>query len=228
MGATVILAARSAERLGGVVDQIQAAGGAAMALPCDVGRPEDCQRLVDQAIARYERLDSLVNNAGVLQPLGAFADSQRESWEHNLAVNLFGQVNLTREALPHLRRSRGRVIHVSSGMALNPIAGASAYSVAKAALNQFNRALALEEPLITSIALRPGVVDTDMQTDIRREGKDGLPPDRYDFFVGLHRDGQLLPPEAPGRAIALLALHAPHEWSGEFIKWNDKRINSLG
>jgi NAD(P)-dependent dehydrogenase (short-subunit alcohol dehydrogenase family) len=88
--------------------------------------------------------------------------------------------------------------------------------------------LALEEPLITSICLRPGVVDTEMQALIRREGQAGMQADDYQKFVQYHSDGKLLPPELPGRALALLALYAPHQWSGEFIQWDDGRIKGLG
>jgi NAD(P)-dependent dehydrogenase (short-subunit alcohol dehydrogenase family) len=227
MGAVVVLNARSTERLDRVAGQIQAAGGSALALPGDVSQPDDCQRIVERTIAHFERLDALVNNAGVLEPIAEFADADPDTWARNLAVNLFGAMNLTRAALPHLRAARGRVVHVSSGAALNPIPGWSAYCTAKAALHQFSRVLALEEPEVASISLRPGVVDTEMQALIREQGADGMPAESHARFVRLHTAGELLPPEAPGRALALLALYAPHEWSGEFIQWDDERIESL-
>jgi NAD(P)-dependent dehydrogenase (short-subunit alcohol dehydrogenase family) len=227
MGAAVVLNARSVERLDRIAEEIQGADGAVLAVPGDVSLPEDCQRIVARTLEHFGRLDALVNNAGVLEPIAAFADADPGAWARNLAVNLIGAVNLTRAALPHLRAARGRVVHVSSGAAINPIPGWSAYCTAKAALHQFSRVLALEATQVASISLRPGVVDTGMQALIREQGADGMPAERHARFVRLHAEGELLPPQVPGRALALLALHAPHEWSGEFIQWDDARIEAL-
>jgi NAD(P)-dependent dehydrogenase (short-subunit alcohol dehydrogenase family) len=76
-----------------------------------------------------------------------------------------------KEAIPYLRSSRGSVIFVSSGAATNAYSGWSAYSASKAAINSIAQSLALEEPTITSLAIRPGVVDTEMQNDIRMKRK---------------------------------------------------------
>jgi NAD(P)-dependent dehydrogenase (short-subunit alcohol dehydrogenase family) len=227
MGASVVITARSAERLHRLADEIQSAGGSALVIPGDLSLVDISKRIVRGTLERFGRIDALVNNAGVLEPLGAFADITPTDWEYNLAVNLNGAVNLTHTALPHLRKAGGRVVHISSGAAINPIPGASVYSIAKAALNHLNKVLALEEPEICSIALRPGVIDTEMQAVIRRDGMEGMPAQRYEYFLNLHVQRKLLPPDLPGRAVALLALYAPHEWSGEFIHWDDERITSL-
>ena len=108
-----------------------------------------------------------------------------------------------------------------------PVHSCSAYSVAKAALNHFTRALAAEEPVITTIAVRPGVVDTDMQTTIRRHGATGMPAEIYARFVNYHERDELLPPEVPGCALAVLAFHAPQEWSGAFLAWDSEDVQSL-
>lgn len=227
MGAMVVVNARTQERLELVAAQIQAAGGVALVAPGDVSLRVDCERVVKETITRFGRLDALINNAGVLQPIATFADADPDDWERNLAVNIFGTVNLTRAALPHLRASQGRVIHVSSGAALNPYRGFGAYCLSKAAINHFNRLLALEEPWLTSIVVRPGKVDTEMQAIVRQQGARGMDPATYEHHLSLFAQGELLPPEAPGRALALLALHAPLAWSGEFIQWDDPRIQTL-
>jgi NAD(P)-dependent dehydrogenase (short-subunit alcohol dehydrogenase family) len=213
--------------LDAVAREIHVAGGTALAMTGDVSVAEDCERVVNETIARFGRVDALVNNAGVLEPIATFADANPQAWERNLAVNLFGAVNMTGAVLPHLRASGGRVIHVSSGAALEPYHGFSAYCVSKAALNHFSRALAIEEPQLTSIALRPGKVDTEMQELLRRKGAEGMEPEQYERHVRLHSRGDLLPPQEPGRSLALLALCAPRQWSGEFLQWDDPRIRSL-
>jgi NAD(P)-dependent dehydrogenase (short-subunit alcohol dehydrogenase family) len=129
--------------------------------------------------------------------------------------------------LPFLRENLGRVINVSSGAAVRAIAGSAGYCVSKAALNQFNKVLAAEEDEITAIAVRPGVVDTPMQTLVRAEGQTGMPQEVHKAFVRYHEKGELLPPEVPGHTIAVLALHAPNEWSGEFLSWDEDRVQKL-
>jgi NAD(P)-dependent dehydrogenase (short-subunit alcohol dehydrogenase family) len=133
-------------------------------------------------------------------------------------------VQLTQLALPHLRERRGRVISVSSGAAVSAIGGWAAYCSAKAALNQFNAVLAVEEPLITAVAVRPGVVDTEMQAVIRRTGDQGMDAATHGRFLSYHEKGELLPPEKPGAAIARLALYAPPDLSGKFVSWDDPQI----
>jgi NAD(P)-dependent dehydrogenase (short-subunit alcohol dehydrogenase family) len=166
-------------------------------------------------------LDSLVNNAGIIEPIAPIAEADMGAWAYNLAVNLLAPAQLTQLALPHLRAANGRVINVSSGAAVSAIGGWAAYCGAKAALNQFNAVLAVEEPSVTAVALRPGVVDTEMQAVIRRDGGKGMDAGMHGRFLNYHDSGELLPPEKPGRAIAWLALYAPPELSGKFISWDD-------
>jgi NAD(P)-dependent dehydrogenase (short-subunit alcohol dehydrogenase family) len=227
LGANVVLAARSEDDLRAVARQIEAKGGQARIAVGDVSRQEDCQWMVDKALQAFGRLDAVVNNAGVLGPIAPLGEADPEAWAGNLAINVNGPFMVTRAALPHLRRQRGRVMNVSSGAAINAMPGWGAYCVAKAALNHLTRILAEEEPEITAIAFRPGVVDTAMQATIREEGERGMTPEGYARFMRYYERGELLPPEAPGCALAVLALHAPHEWSGAFVAWDDEQVQSL-
>ncbi len=228
LGAQVVITARRAEALAAVVRSLQEAGGAALPVPGDISRPDDCQRTVAEALRAFGRLDAIINNAGILEPIAPIAGSPPEAWEQNIAINLLGPVWLTQAALPHLRPANGRVINISSGAATYPYRGWSAYTTAKAGLNHFTRVLALEEPAITAIALRPGAVDTPMQALIRDRGAQaGMAEADYRKFADLSAEGRLLPPELPGKSAAVLALYAPHELSGEFINWDDARVLAL-
>lgn len=226
-GANVVVNARSADKLSELVQQISQGGGQALAVAGDVSQLDVCQRIVEKTMKRFGRIDALVNNAGIIEPITPLAESDPAAWQHNLLVNVLAPLMLTQAALPHLRASKGRVINVSSGAAVSAIAGWSAYCASKGALNQFNRSLALEEPDITAISLRPGIIDTEMQAQIRRQGTTGMPTQVHQRFVGFHQAGQLQPPEVPGRALVALALHAPHQWSGEFVSWDEERVQSL-
>ena len=227
LGVNVVLSARSAGELEAVAQSIREAGGMAIAVPGDISRLEDCRILVQEAIDRSGRLDALINNAGIIEPIAPIADADPAVWEQNLAINVLGPMMLTQSALPHLRQNQGRVINVSSGAAVNPVPGWSAYCAAKSALNHFNNVLAVEETSITAIAFRPGVVDTEMQSVIRQQGAGSMPEGAHARFVAYHEQGELLPPEVPGMALAIVALHAPPEWSGEFIAWDEERVQRL-
>jgi NAD(P)-dependent dehydrogenase (short-subunit alcohol dehydrogenase family) len=227
LGANVVLNARSILDLDQLVREIEDNGGKAVAVPGDVSLVHDCQRIVEGAVESYGRIDALVNNAAIVEPIALIARTDPAEWMRSYLVNVFGPMVLTQAALPFLRETNGRVINVSSGAAERAIAGAAAYCATKGALNQFNRVLAAEEDSITAIAVRPGVVDTPMQTAIRTQGQAGMPDDVYRRFVRYHQNGELLPPEVPGRTLAILALHAPNDWSGEFLSWDEDKVKQL-
>jgi NAD(P)-dependent dehydrogenase (short-subunit alcohol dehydrogenase family) len=227
LGASVLLAARSREQIEQAAGEIRAAGGQAWAVPADVTRAEDCRSIVQAALARGGRIDALVNNAGAIEPIGPVAEAQAGDWETNWQTNVLAAVRLTRLALPHLRERHGRVVNLTSGSTEAAIAGWGAYSSAKAALNQLTRVLAAEEPGLTVLGLRPGIVDTEMQATIRAKGKGRMAERNYDWLSGLHAQGKLLPPEQPALALAVLALHAPQGWSGEILDWDEERVQAL-
>jgi NAD(P)-dependent dehydrogenase (short-subunit alcohol dehydrogenase family) len=214
-GAHLVLAARSPISL----DALNGPG-TATAVATDVSDPAACRRLVDTALERYGRLDGLVNNAAVVTPLAPLASADPAEWLRSHQINLLGPVCLTRGALPALRRSRGRIVNISSGAAVHAIEGAGAYCVSKAALNHFTAMIAAEEPEVTAVALRPGVVDTPMQTVLRRQPM----ASQAAFYRRLKQENQLEPPMVPARVAAWLALAAPPELTGRFVSYDDSVV----
>ncbi|KAF9917819.1 hypothetical protein FBU30_000509 [Linnemannia zychae] len=170
------------------------------------------------------RLDGLILNAGILEPLAPIAESSVKDWKHNFDVNFFSIITLVQHALPALRESKGRVIFVSSGAAVYAYHGWGAYCASKAALKMFGETLAKEESEITSVSIRPGVVDTEMQAVIRRDGGAGMVPEQHAQFVDLHTSKKLLHPDEPGHVIANLAIKAPKSLSGKFFSWDDDEL----
>ncbi len=228
MGAAVTLNARTEQALKQVKAEIEAVGGQAIILAGDVSQPDVAERLIAAAVLAFGRIDAVINNAAVIDPLSRIADSDPFAWQRNLQINVVGPYLITQAALPHLRRAPlGRVINVSSGAAVRPVAGWSAYCASKAALNMFTGVLAGEEPEIVALAVRPGVVDTAMQEALRTLGREAMKPEEYRRFITYYQKGQLLPPEAPARSLAALALHAPLSWSGQFISWDDPEVLAL-
>ena len=121
-------------------------------------------------------------------------------------------------AIPELRKSRGRIVFTSSGAALNAYSSWGAYGGSKAALNHLAMTLKSEESDIVAIAIRPGTVDTDMQTSLRDEHADVMDPEDKEKFANLKKNGQLLRPDQPGNVMARLALNAPARLGGQFLR----------
>jgi NAD(P)-dependent dehydrogenase (short-subunit alcohol dehydrogenase family) len=122
-------------------------------------------------------------------------------------------------ALPALRKSKGKIIFTSSGAAVNAYRGWALYAATKAAMNNFAMSLGAEEPDVTSVSIRPGMVDTEMQRALREDHATALDAEMHSKFTGVHKDGKLLKPEQPGHVMAKLVLDAPKEISGHFYSY---------
>jgi short-subunit dehydrogenase len=143
-GANVVLAARRAELLEQVAAACRQAGGQALAVPTDVADELQCKALVDKAVAEFERVDLLVNNAGlaVIARLEDYSDLSL--FHHTIDVNFFGAVYCTYYALPYLIRSRGRIVAVSSLGGKAPLPYNSPYIASKFAMHGFFDSLRIE------------------------------------------------------------------------------------
>jgi len=145
-----------------LVAEVEARGRRALAVRCDVTREADVQALVRDVLARFGRLDVLVNNAGI-QQAQALTETSLEDWERMLAVHLRGAFLCCREVTPVMQRQGGgRIIILSSQLAYVGRARYTAYSAAKGGLQTFTRALAQELAphgiLVNAVA--PGLIDT--------------------------------------------------------------------
>lgn len=121
-------------------------------------------------------------------------------------------------AIPSLRESKGTIILTSSGAAVSAYSTWGAYGAAKAVFNHLALTLAVEEPDVTTVSLRPGTVDTEMQQDIREKHSTSMDEKDAKKFASLKSEGKLLKPEQPGHVIAKLSVDAKKELSGKFLK----------
>ncbi|PVI04829.1 NAD(P)-binding protein [Periconia macrospinosa] len=193
------------------------------------------ERAVDLAVSRWGRVDALVVNHGTLEPVGKIADVEVDEWRKGFGVNVFGAVGLIRAAIPSLRTTKGRIILVSSGAAISAYQGWGPYGASKAVLNHVATTLAVEEPLITTLSIRPGVVDTEMQREIREVHVDKMSAKDGEKFLGLKVSGGLLKPELPGGVIARLCVEdgaveggkGVEGLSGRFLSWNDGLLEAF-
>lgn len=143
-GMTVLLGARRAERLEAVCGEIAAAGGLAAARPTDLRDPADVERLVDEAVSRWGRLDAMVNNAAV-GTVGPIAEGAVDDWRAVIETNLLGTMVACRAALRHmLPRGQGDIVNVGSASAHEIWPHLAAYAASKAAVYAFTRCLRAE------------------------------------------------------------------------------------
>ena len=176
------------------------------------------KKAVDLAKSTWNRLDGLIVNHGVLNPVKRIADANAEDWRECFDINVFSAVAIIKEALPSLRHSKGKIILVSSGAAVSAYATWGAYGASKSVLNHIALTLAAEEPAVTSISIRPGIVDTGMQRELREIYNTVMDKKDAEKFASLKADGKLLKPEQPGHVIAKLSLDGPKDLSGQFLK----------
>jgi NAD(P)-dependent dehydrogenase (short-subunit alcohol dehydrogenase family) len=146
-----------------------ACGGAATILKADVGSEDACRQIVDEAVARAGRLDLLVNNAAIgdRDSLSMEPGEWSAHWRRTVDVNLLGPVHLSYHAVPHLRRTKGKIINISSRSAFRGETEYFAYAVTKAGLVNWTRCLAraLAPEEIRVYAVAPGFIAAGMALD---------------------------------------------------------------
>ena len=163
--AALVLAARGQDKLAEVARACEAHGAHVLVRVTDVGQQADCEGLIADTVARYGRIDALVNNAG-MSAHALLEEVQDMDWyEHLMRINLWGSAWCTRAALPHLKASRGLIVAVSSLAGLVGVPGRTAYSATKFAMTGFFESLRVEmAPHGVGVTIAyPGVVATDIR-----------------------------------------------------------------
>jgi short-subunit dehydrogenase len=162
-GASLVLASRNAERLDALAGTVRAQGGAVTPVPTDAADPAQRARLIEQALAALGGIDVLVNNAGV-GALGFFENATEERLRRIMEVNFFAAAELTRLALPHLRRGREpMIVNVASVLGRRAIPGMAEYCASKFALVGWSEGLRAELARlgIHVLVVCPGAIETE-------------------------------------------------------------------
>lgn len=145
-GARVALCARGEEAGRALAAELTERGpGEAAFFRCDVSKTEEVERLVDDAVARFGRLDCLINNAGWHPPAKTIDEFTPADFRDLLELNLVSLFAACRRALPHLRKSRGNIINMSSLVGSMGQLHATTYVATKGAITAFTKALAVDE-----------------------------------------------------------------------------------
>jgi len=191
-GATVACGGRDAARTQRTVDEITAAGGAAVAAVGDLSTPEGAAAVVEAAAQGLGGLDTLVSNAGVdATEWQDVAEWEVEEFDRILGSNLRAPFLVARAAIPHiLAAGGGAIVHMSSVCAITVWAGDCAYDISKAGLNMLSDHIAVEYGArgIRSNTLMPGVIRTELHESVMEAMDDGRAFERE--LLGRHPIGR--------------------------------------
>jgi NAD(P)-dependent dehydrogenase (short-subunit alcohol dehydrogenase family) len=223
LGSKVVCAARSAEKLTLVTDNIIARGGEAIAVVADVSREEDCRRLIDAAVEAYGGVDVLVCNAGISMR-AILDDVDLEVLRRLMDVNFWGTVYCVKYALPYLQASHGSIVGVSSVAGLHGLPGRTGYSASKYAMTGFLETVRVEnlkKGLHVMVAC-PGFTATNVRFTAltkdgspqgqtpREEGKMMLAEEvAHRIIRGIQKRKRLLLMEWEGRGTHFIKKFAP-------------------
>ena len=211
-GIRVVLLARRSENLNSVLNLVKINSLESFAVTCDLSSATDIDEAIAKICSKCQRIDGIIHNAGVINPVIPASMVENEQWNLNLQVNLLSVQQLTKGLIPLMGGdAQSRITTISSGASLRPVQSWSAYCVAKAGLDMWTRCIAseLEEKKISAIAIAPGIVDTGMQEDIRASNPQNFPD--HSNFVSYHSEGMLV--DADEVASKLIPLITNHEMS---------------
>ncbi|SFD66735.1 SDR family oxidoreductase [Roseivivax sediminis] len=215
-GAKVALVARSAEAVADLAGEI--GGDQAVAIPCDISRYWEVEHAVRNCVTAFGRIDVLINNAGVIEPIAHMAEADPESWGQVIDINLKGVFHGMRAVLPEmLEQGGGTVLTIGSGAAHGPVEAWSHYCASKAGALMLTRMADKEnrERGIRALSLSPGTVATQMQREIKASGVN--PISRLDW-------SDHIPPEWVAEALLWMCSDAADSYLGDEISLRDPEI----
>jgi len=131
-GASLVILSRTPVELRETAGRIKDLGGKVLSLRADVSKPKDVEKVVHQTLSRFEKIDILMNNAAVIGPLKPTFKINEREWNKALDINLKGVYLFSRAVIPHMiKKNKGKIINVISGLGKIVIPPFEAYSVAK-------------------------------------------------------------------------------------------------
>jgi NADP-dependent 3-hydroxy acid dehydrogenase YdfG len=203
-GASVVLGARRIERLQSLADELNNQGGKALAVKTDVTDPDQVQRLVDEAVQAYGRVDVIINNAG-LMPHSPLERLKIDDWNRMIDVNIKGVLYGIAAVIPYMKEQKsGHIINVSSVAGHKVRPGGVVYAATKHAVRVISEGLRQEvKPYnIRTTVISPGAVDTELPGSATE----------LDVAENLHRfhDEFAIPADSFARAVAF-AMSQPEE-----------------
>jgi NAD(P)-dependent dehydrogenase (short-subunit alcohol dehydrogenase family) len=213
-GFAVCVVARTAREVEEVAEAVASSGGRALALTADATDPRAVERTISEAEGRLGPIDVLINNAGRAHAIGPVWEVDPADWWRDVEVNLRSAFLCARAVLPGmLERGTGRIINVSSYVALRPTPYISGYAAAKAAVLSFTEALAASvgETGVRVFAMTPGLFRSELMHHLM-ESEDG-----QRWLPGIGLRGRWVEPERVARLVLFLATSAGDAFHGRFL-----------
>jgi len=214
-GANVCLLARSRDKIADLAGQI---GPKALAIPCDVSRYWEVEAAVRACVETFGRLDILINNAGVIEPIESLAQATPDAWGHVIDINVKGVFHGMRAALPvMIAEGGGTILTVSSGAAHGAMEGWSAYCTSKAGAAMLTKCAHAEGAAggIRAMGLSPGTVATQMQHEIKASGVNPVSQLNWDAHI---------PADWPAKALLWMCSPDADAFLGQEISLRDEDI----
>lgn len=217
LGAKLALVARNKDQLEGVAARCREAGSPdVLVCPSDLSIEIDCIKAVQQAVDYFKGLDVMVNSAGILVG-GSIETLSSEDYDRVMNINTKAAFILTQQAIPHLIKTKGNIVHVSSVTGLRAFPGVLAYNMSKAALDQLTRCVALEvaDRGVRVNAVNPGVIITECH---KRAGMDDAAYQKFlEHSKTTHALGRPGTVEEVASTIAFLASDAASFITGQTL-----------
>jgi NADP-dependent 3-hydroxy acid dehydrogenase YdfG len=212
-GANVALIARSQPAITIIAEEI---GPRALAVPCDISDYAAVDAAMQSIEDRFGPVDILINNAGVIDPIGDLKALDPEAWGQLIDINVKGVFYAMRRVVPTMvARGGGTVLTISSGAAHRPVEGWSAYCTSKAGAAMLTAMLDLEERAngIRAMGLSPGTVATRMQREIKASGINAVSQLDWSDHV---------PPDWPAQALLWMCSAEADAHLGEELQLRDE------
>lgn len=217
-GARVAFCGRSSEGVRQAMELLSGMGEV-RGFVCDVSNGGEVEAFVEESVDWLGGVEVLVNNAGLLGPIGAFSNLDWSAWEETVAVNLFGTVKMCRAVVPKMTKAgRGKIINLSGGGATSPMPGFSAYAASKAAVVRFTETLAMEMAGtgVVSNAVAPGLLKTRMMDQMLEAGAARAGRDQIETVKRSAETGGT-PPGLAARLCVFLASESSDGITGKLI-----------
>lgn len=223
-GAEVVVVSRTLSEVEETAVQIEALGGHALQLQIDVSKSEDVEKMVKLTMQKSGRIDVLVNNAGILGPVGPLVENDVDHWMETIRVNLIGTFLCCKAVLPiMIRQHKGKIINLSGGGAAYPRPRFSAYSASKCAVVGLTSTLAEEvkDFDIQVNAVAPGAVYSRLHEQVLNAGLKAGEKELEGSKRVKETEGT--PPEVPAELAVFLASDESDGLTGRLISavWDD-------
>jgi len=233
--ADVVVVSRTLSDVEETAAQVRALGRRALALRVDVSRMEDVESMVKSTLRDFGRVDVLVNNAGILGPIGPLIENDVEQWIETIKVNLTGTFLCCKAVSPiMIKQGGGKIINLSGGGAAYPRPRFSAYATSKAAVVRLTETLAeeLKEFNVQVNAIAPGAINTRIQEEILAAGE--VAGEKALAEAKKIRETGGTPPDVPAALAVFLASDESDGLTGKLISavWDDwqsmgKRVSEI-